>query len=376
MAGRGTALAEIETQLAERVTEFAEALPSHIRPEHFQRAAMTALQQNAKLIEVDRRSLFTALKRCAQDGLIPDGREAVLVIYRDRDRGSIAQYQPMIAGIRKLVLQSGEISRFDQQIIYDGDVWDYEEGDNPHIKHRPALDNRGKPILVYSIAQFRDGTLSRDVMSVADVQKRREQSQAKDGEAWRKWWDEMAFKTVAKHHAKRLPMSVEARNALARDDDGGTVMPVLSPSALAASPSSLAATEPDKRPRLVDQFDALSAPTAESETDKRVRGRARKSSSETPDQPADERDETSETVAASLPDAEQTDIEQHIAQQQKTTLPDDNWPGPDVDVPSADYQQGIKDARAGHTGCLNRDIKENPLRFREWQRGYNTAKKA
>ena len=33
------------------------------------------------------------------------------------------------------------------------------------------------------------------------------------------WWDEMACKTVAKHHAKMLPMSVEARTALTRDDD-------------------------------------------------------------------------------------------------------------------------------------------------------------
>ena len=103
-----------------RVSEFAEALPSHIKPEHFQRATLTALQQNPKLIEVDRRSLFNALKRCAQDGLIPDGREAVLVIYKDRERGSIAQYQPMVAGIRKLVLQSGEITRFEQAVICDG----------------------------------------------------------------------------------------------------------------------------------------------------------------------------------------------------------------------------------------------------------------
>ena len=126
---------------------------------------MTALQQNPKLIEVDRRSLFNALKRCAQDGLIPDGREAVLVIYKDRERGSIAQYQPMVAGIRKLVLQSGEITRFEQAVICEGDEWAYELGDTPHIKHKPALDNRGKPILVYSVAQFRDGTLSRDVMT-------------------------------------------------------------------------------------------------------------------------------------------------------------------------------------------------------------------
>ena len=227
---RATALVEIENQLAERVTEFAEALPSHIKPEHFQRATLTALQQNPKLIEVDRRSLFTALKRCAQDGLIPDGREAVLVIYSDRERGSVAQYQPMVAGIRKLVLQSGEITRFEQAVICEGDEWDYELGDTPHIKHKPALDNRGKPILAYSVAQFRDGTLSRDVMTVAEIEKRRDVSRSQRGGPWVDWWNEMACKTVAKHHAKMLPMWVEARTALARDDDDDTkIMPVAAP---------------------------------------------------------------------------------------------------------------------------------------------------
>ena len=63
-----------------------------------------------------------------------------------------------------------------------GDDWAYELGDTPHIKHRPALENRGKPILAYSVAQFRDGTLSRDVMTVAEIEKRREVSRS---QGWR-----------------------------------------------------------------------------------------------------------------------------------------------------------------------------------------------
>ena len=216
---RATALVEIHDQLQARAGEFANALPSHIKPEYFQRATLTALSQNPKLVEVDRRSLFNALMRCAQDGLICDGREAALVIFRDRERGSVAQYMPMVAGIRKLVLQSGEITRFEQAVICEGDAWDYELGDQPHIKHKPALDNRGRPILAYSVAQFRDGTLSRDVMTVAEIEKRRNVSRSKDGGPWVDWWNEMACKTVAKHHAKMLPMSVEARSAINRDDD-------------------------------------------------------------------------------------------------------------------------------------------------------------
>ena len=38
----------------------------------------------------------------AQDGLLPDGREGAIVVRRDRQRGKVANWQPMIAaGIRK-----------------------------------------------------------------------------------------------------------------------------------------------------------------------------------------------------------------------------------------------------------------------------------
>src|SRR5262245_36987324 len=132
-------LEEFRNQLDARTRSFAAALPSHIRPDLFQRATMTAVQLNADLLRVDRRTLFTSLMRCAQDGLIPDGRQAAIVVFNDKERGQIAQYFPMIYGIRKLVQQSGEITRFEQQIVYEHDEFEFELGDNAHIRHVPHL---------------------------------------------------------------------------------------------------------------------------------------------------------------------------------------------------------------------------------------------
>ena len=52
-------------------------------------------------------------------------------------------------------------------------------------------------------------------------------------------------------------------------------------------------------------------------------------------------------------------------------MPEDGWPGP----VRHDYEQGKRDAIAGHGGCLNRDIRDIATRYAEWQHGYNSIKK-
>jgi len=83
--------------------EFRNALPSHIKPEKFQRVVMTVVQQNPDLMGADRRSLLASCLKCAADGLIPDGREAALVIFKTKINEqwvSAVQYMPMLAGIQ------------------------------------------------------------------------------------------------------------------------------------------------------------------------------------------------------------------------------------------------------------------------------------
>jgi recombination protein RecT len=196
------------------------ALPAHIPVERFQRVLMTAIQSNPKLLMVERRSLWNSAIKCAQDGLLPDGREAAIVEYRDRDRGEIAQYLPMIAGIRKKVRNSGEIATWDVHAVYEKDEFDYELGDNPFIRHKPAMGDRGKIAAVYSVATLKSGEKSRDVMTIFEVEKIRAISRAKNG-PWANptFYPEMAKKTVARRHAKVLPMSTDLDDLIRRDDN-------------------------------------------------------------------------------------------------------------------------------------------------------------
>src|SRR4051812_44409364 len=94
-------ITQFRSELVAMTPEFANALPSHIKPEKFQRVVMTVVQLQPDLLSGDRRSLFAACIKCAADGLIPDGREAALVKF-----GSAIQYMPMFTGIQKRVRNS------------------------------------------------------------------------------------------------------------------------------------------------------------------------------------------------------------------------------------------------------------------------------
>ncbi len=211
-------LVVFKQQLDARETEFKAALPAHIPAERFARVVMTAVQQNPDLMKVERRSLFNAAIKAAQDGLLPDGREAALVVYNDKNRGLIAQYMPMIAGLRKKVRNSGEIATWDAHVVYENDAFEFELGDAPFIRHKPSLIDRGKPIAAYSVAVLKTGEKSREVMSFAEIEKVRNSSKAKNGGPWSQWWEEMARKTVARRHSKVLPMSTDLDDLIRRDD--------------------------------------------------------------------------------------------------------------------------------------------------------------
>jgi len=218
MSNRPNQVAEIRTQLDTMLGQFATVLPKHIPVERFGRTVLTAVQTNPELLNVDRRSLWNSCMKAAQDGLLPDGREGALVTYRSKS-GPIAQWLPMIAGIRKKVRNSGEIATWDVHVVHEKDYFEFELGDLPHITHRPVRGDRGRIIAAYSVALLKSGERSREVMWVDEIEDIRKRSRAGDSGPWRTDYGEMCKKTVAKRHSKVLPMSTDLDDLLRRDDD-------------------------------------------------------------------------------------------------------------------------------------------------------------
>ena len=212
-------LVAFRAEAAAMEAQFRMALPKQIPADRFGRVVQTAVQNNPALMKVERRSLWNAVMKAAHDGLLPDGREAALVVYRDKRRGDIAQYMPMIAGLRKKVRNSGDLEDWSVQVVRMNDLFEHELGDHPFIRHAPNLDDPGAFRGVYSIATLKGGAKSYEIMNKAQVDAIRERSRAAASGPWVTDYEEMARKTVARRHAKVLPMSTDLDDLLRRDDD-------------------------------------------------------------------------------------------------------------------------------------------------------------
>jgi recombination protein RecT len=206
----------LRKQLAS-LPEIAQNLPSNVSPEKFRNVVITAANMNPQLLDADRRSLLGACVKCAADGLLPDGRDAALVIF-----GRHVQYMPMIAGLIRRARNSGQIAGISVQVVYANDefIWAPDDFEKP-VTHRPPRlgEDRGEPIGAYAVVKLTDGTVMHDVMSKAEIEKVRAVSRAKGSGPWVQWWDQMARKTVFRRLAKYLPADAAPASLMARDDE-------------------------------------------------------------------------------------------------------------------------------------------------------------
>jgi phage RecT family recombinase len=231
---------KLRETLIQKKDSLEKVLPAHITFEKFHSVVMTACMTNPQLVVADRASLILSCVKSATDGLLPDSREAALVIfnaklgYKDdsgRDvYGPKVQYMPMFAGLLKKARQSKEISNISTHVVYEKDKFEYLLGDEDKIIHTPYMgeDDRGKVVAAYCIAKLKDGSVYREVMTRADIEKVRKTSKSgaatetdvkydktnslKVGDPkgiWRDWYEEMARKTVFRRAAKWLPQSVD-----------------------------------------------------------------------------------------------------------------------------------------------------------------------
>jgi recombination protein RecT len=227
----GGPLQIIRHDLERMTSQFAMVMPADT-VDRFKRIFVTMLQENPNLLSCTPGSLIRCAMRAAQDGLELDGREAACVPFKSGGE-TIAQYVPMILGIRKKVRQSGLVSDWNVQVVYEGDEFEVALGDRPYILHKPSLKGgRKRPIIgAYSIATFSDGTVSREFMNADEIEDIRAKSKSRQG-PWADpvYYPEMARKTVARLHAKQLPMSSDLAAVFTREDqETGAVPPPAAP---------------------------------------------------------------------------------------------------------------------------------------------------
>lgn len=198
------------------------ALPSVITPERFTRMVLSALSSTPKLAECSPQSFLAAMMTAAQLGVEPNTAlgQAYLLPYRNHGQME-CQFQLGYKGLIDLAYRSGEVSVIQAHTVYENDVFEYELGMDPKLRHVPAKADRGEAVAYYAMFKTKDGGYGFEVMSVDDVQRhaqRYSKSYGSGSSPWRSNFDEMAKKTVLKRALKYAPLKSDFVRGMAQDE--------------------------------------------------------------------------------------------------------------------------------------------------------------
>ena len=237
MTEQTTALAErqqqhpLAEQLEKREAALAEMLPGGERAaQRFKRVVTQAVIRTPALMECTQSnagltSLMAAVMESATLGIEPTGTlgGAYLVPYKGR-----AQLIIGYRGLIELARRSGEIETIEARVVREGDDFSYAYGTDSHVTHVPNRDAEGAPLThVYAIAKLRGGAVQFEVMTREQVEAIRNESAGykyaestgKRNSIWHLHEPEMWRKTSVRRLVKYLPIAVEARDVIERDDE-------------------------------------------------------------------------------------------------------------------------------------------------------------
>jgi recombination protein RecT len=195
-------LVVLRERLESRSAEIRAAWPD-VPTERIMRAVITAAQINPDILACTFSSLWLAIMRACRDQLLPDGRDGVIVGFKEK-----ATWIPMYQGLLRRFQQSGEFKWITANIVYEGEPFEHwidEQGE--HLKHVPdeIFDDR-LIRKVYALAATQSGGIFLTVISKTEIDKIRKMSRTTREDApWNMWFTEMAKKTALRRLSKLLP---------------------------------------------------------------------------------------------------------------------------------------------------------------------------
>lgn len=224
----------LKTWLEENKESFIQALPSNtINIDRFIASAAMEIMNNPKLVACSRDSLASALLMSARYGMEvgPLLGQAWLIPYNESvnrngkwDKVMTCHFQLGYKGLIVLARRSNTIKTISCEVVYDHDIFEVELGMGRKLTHKIDIrEERGDPIAYYCLVELDNGGVQFGVMSKKDIEKHRnlfsKGFDAKDKEnVWVKNFDAMAMKTVAIKTLKLCPISVEALEAVSREE--------------------------------------------------------------------------------------------------------------------------------------------------------------
>lgn len=203
--------------------EMMKVIPAHVSPERLLKTAMAAMSRQPALLQCTQESVIKSIMTSAELGLDCSGTlgDAYMVPFKNKGR-SEAQLIIGYRGLARLARQSGEIKRIEAELVYEKDHFVFSKGTDFKLEFAPRLaGDRGKLLGAYALAEFKDGGIQAEWMTLEDLNKIKARSKAKDFGPWKTDSGEMMRKTVFRRLSKWLPLSADTAftKAIASDSD-------------------------------------------------------------------------------------------------------------------------------------------------------------
>lgn len=190
-------------------------IPKHLSPDRLCRLALSSIRTNKKLAACTPASFVASVMSASMMGLevnTPAGL-AYLVPYEKKDANGNVEYTlcQLIVGYKGFIaLARNSGCRVSGHAVYQGDEFDYDQGTAPFLKHKPKGDaNEKKLTHAYAIGVEKDGGFVFEVLTRAQIDRRRARSMSGRKGPWSTDYEAMAVKSAVRALAKWLPQSPE-----------------------------------------------------------------------------------------------------------------------------------------------------------------------
>lgn len=223
---------DIRSAILDMKPLLAQALPKHLTADRVIQMATNYIRQNPLIAKCSEQSLLGAIMQASILGLEPvQALGQVYFVPYKANKGTRdnpiwvdeVQFQLGYKGILRLIHNSKEVKTIFAEVVREGDLFEYELGLHPKLRHIPNPDGKenAKITHVYGVAHTIYGgevfrVLTRN--KIESLRKRNRSQKEQPSGAWLTDYEEMAKAKVIKQLAKYLPLSLETEKALASNE--------------------------------------------------------------------------------------------------------------------------------------------------------------
>ena len=175
------ALVQVTQALAdpEMQGKFVQMLPAEVPVDRFTEVVMMAIRQTPELLDADRQTLYDSCLSLARRGLLPDKKEAALVVYSTNvaPKGQQKRYVKKvqeIAMVGGIIKELGKVGIKAYAVsVYTNDQFDFwNDDDGQHVKHKPVVfGDRGTRIGAFAAGQLPDGRTYVEAMNMQELER-------------------------------------------------------------------------------------------------------------------------------------------------------------------------------------------------------------